>query len=70
MAMRELLRVTMSAAQIREALIAWTMGRTNMTHENADFDVEGIDNALKAEIVARKKRNRTTNGEGKHEPSE
>lgn len=55
MAMKELLRVEMTPAQVREACAAWAGDRTRW-EGGADIEVQGIPDDIRALVAFRKKR--------------
>jgi hypothetical protein len=55
MAMRELLRIDMTPAQVREACMAWAGDRTRW-EGGADIEVSGIPDDLRVLVTFRKKR--------------
>lgn len=53
--MKELLRVEMTAAQVREACMAWAGDRTRW-EGGADIEVQGVANDMRVLVSFRKKR--------------
>lgn len=56
MAMKELLRVSLTAKQIREACAEWAEGRTNVADDGVGVKVHGIADDATVEIVYTKPR--------------